>query len=479
MDIEAIITAPGAAQALPGPQAVPLLGWRGNMLPLLRTPVPFMMALYKKYGDLVALAKGDDKFIFAFSPELNHQILSDQQLFYNGDITSGSGPVKIPQNSAAMRLFSGLTTRNGADHTRQRRLLMPTFHRKHIDSLRDDMVDKIDSHIADWKPGQQRDILGEMKRLTLSVAVQTILGLDPEKEGEKSRLLLERWLRTTLSPGVFVFPLDAPGTPFRKRMGLADEVEQEINAMIARKRASGLGHDALSMLLQAHDEDGVGLTDNELLGHTMTLFVAGHETTASALTWTLFLLDQHPAVLNDLVDELNAVLHGAAPRVDQLNSMPLLDAVLNESMRLLPPGLFFLRVPTEPTRLGNYDVAKGTNILWSPAVTHRIPELYPDPQRFDPSRWQKIDPSPYEYLPFGAGPRRCLGATFAMMELKLTLGMLLPRYRLALAPGAPVNISRSPLAAPRNGLPMLLAASGVKIAPQEVRGNIRQLVDLN
>ena len=466
------------APALPGPPAP--LGWRGSMLPLLRDPIGYMRRLQRTYGDVVTLARGSTDFVFVFSPEYNHQVLSDQALFFNGDLESNGATLPIRRNSAAARLFSGITTMNGSHHTQQRRLLMPAFHRKRVDALRDEMIALTESRLARWHPGDEIDLLREMKSLTLAVAVQTILGLDPAHEGEKLRGLMERFLSLALSLSVVVFPVDLPGLPFHRMLRLAERLEGEIRAMLARKRVRGVdGGDALSMLLAARDEDGTRLTDDELIGQTTALFIAGHETTATALTWTLFLLDQHPRVLAALFDELTGTLHGAAPTVEQMAGLPLLDAVIKESMRLLPPGLWFLRVATAPTHFGPYKIPAGTRVLWSPALTHRRPDLYPAPNAFRPERWQKLDPSPYEYLPFGAGPRRCLGATFALMELKVVLSLVLQRYRLALRPGARVALGGSPLATPRYGMPMRILPAGRTPAPRPVRGNIGSLVALD
>lgn len=470
------------ARGIPGPGSKLMLGWRGNMLPLLRDPISYMMRLYNTYGDVVTLARGSTDFVFVFSPEHNHKVLSDQALFYNGAVNAPESVIKLPSDTAAIRLFSGITTMNGDKHTQQRRLLMPAFHKKRIEALRGQMLELTGKHLSGWRVGLDIDLLREMKHLTLSVAVQTILGLDPEREGDRVRHIMERWLKLALSPWVIALPFDVPVVPFGRMLNMAEDLEAEIRAMIARKRAqgdAGEGSDALSMLLQAHDEDGTRLTDDELIGQTTALFIAGHETTASALTWTLFLLAQHPRVLHDLLDELDGTLHGDAPTLEQINSLPLLDAVIKESMRLLPPGLWFLRVAVEEAQFGPYSVPEGARILWSPAVTHRRPDLYPDPTAFKPERWQSINPTPYEYLPFGAGPRRCLGATFAIMEMKLVLPAILQRYRVRLPANARIDLGGSPLATPKQGMKVRLARPGSKLVKSVVQGNIRQLIDLD
>jgi cytochrome P450 len=468
-----------ASLAIPGPGTLPGLGWRTNFLPLLRNPIEYMQHLERTYGDVVALSKDHPAFLFIFGADEHRQVLSDPAHFYNGDVRSADIGVRLPPDSAALRLFSGLTTMNGAQHVAERRLLLPAFSRGHVAALRETMLARIDTHLNRWQPGHVRDIHQEMQKLTLGIAVATILGLDPTRDGLPIRNLMARWLRSALAPAVLLLPLNLPGLPFYRFLRLAEQVEREIRGLLARKRAAGAtGDDALSLLIQARDEDGRGLDDNSLLGQVVTLFVAGHETTATALSWTLFLLAEHPAVQRDLLAEIDRVLGVAPPTMEQLARMPLLDAVIKESLRLVPPGLWFLRLPTEDTHLGPYPVPAGTRILWSPVALHRRADLYPDPSAFRPERWQHIDPSPYEYMPFGAGPRRCLGATFAEMEMKLVLPRLLQRYRLALRPGTRVALGGSPLAAPQGGLPMMIRRAGPVPPAVPVRGNINRLIRL-
>jgi cytochrome P450 len=462
---------------IPGPPPVPLLGWRANLIPALRDPVVVLRELYWRYGPIVSLPRGATRFLFAFSPEFNRQILSNTDLFYNGDVDST--PIRLPKDSASARLASGLTTMNGAKHRQQRRLMMPAFHRKRVESYHDEMVALTEARLARWRPGQTRDIQREMKLLTLSIALRTLLGLDPEQAGEALRRRVERWMALSFSAAALAAPLDIPGLPFHQVLRLSEQLEQDFGAIIARKRAAGGGNDVLTMLIEAHDEDGSRMADQELIAQTMTLFVAGHETTANALTWTLFLLTQHPRVAADLLDELDGALRGAAPRVDQIAGLPLLDRVLKESLRLLPPAQVLLRVTQAPCRMGPYDVPAGTSVFFSPPITHRIPEIYPQPERFLPERWERIDPSIYEYLPFGAGPRMCIGAAFATTEMKLVLPMILQRFRLDLPPGARVDRAGAALAAPRGGLPMRLHAQDRRFTKTPAQGSIRDIVDLS
>jgi cytochrome P450 len=463
---------------LPGPRSVPLLGVYGSVLPFFRDPIAYMRGLHACYGDIAALGQDRGRYVFVFAPQYNRQILSDPALFHTAD--AGAQPLRIPEGTALARMFTGLLQTNGEKHTQQRRLMMPAFHRKRIEAYRDDMVALTEQQIAGWAARRPIRLLDEMKSLTIAVAVKTLLGLDPATEGMCVRQGVEEWMRLLFAFPTIAAPFNIPGLPYRRLLRLAEELEQEVQGMIRRKRAAGLDPgDVLSMLMRAHDEDGTRLNDTELVAQTGTLFVAGHITTASALTWTLFLLTMHPRVLADLLDELDSTLHGAAPTVEQLASLPLLEAVVKESMRLFPPFFWSLRISTAPFQLGPYALPKGTNVAFSAAVTHRRPDLYAEPERFLPERWQTLDRSPYEYLPFAGGPRMCIGAGFAMLEMRLALAMIVQRYRLVLPRAARVDHAGLAFSYPKDGMPVLPVPQDRRFRQPVVRGNVRALVTLD
>jgi cytochrome P450 len=256
----------------------------------------------------------------------------------------------------------------------------------------------------------------------------------------------------------------------------------QMRRIVQQKRATGPGTtDVLSILLQAEDADtGTSLTENEVLGHVGVLFAAGHETSANAVTWTLFLLGQHPEVAAQLVDELDGVLRGADPGAADLGRLPLMEYVVKEAMRVLPPVPWNARVLLWTAEVGGYQLPAGAEVWISIFETHRCPALFPEPAKFRPSRWESLDLGPFEYVPFSAGPRMCIGAGFAMMEIRLILAMVLKRFRLEMAEGACLDRAGIVVLAPKNGLPM-------KIYPQDrrfgdgaakVRGNIGELVEL-
>ncbi len=219
---------------------------------------------------------------------------------------------------------------------------------------------------------------------------------------------------------------------------------------------------------------------DELIGHTNVFFVAGHETTANALTWTLFLLAQHPNIAADLLDELDSVLHGTAPTLEQLEQLTFLDQVVKESLRMFTPAIFHGRVTSQATEFCSYELAAGTEVFVSIYHTHRMPDLYPEPARFRPQRWDSIHPSIFEYNPFSAGPRMCIGWQFALEEIQIVLAMLMQRFRLQCAPNIVINRAGSIVLTPYGGLSMTIHAQDRRFQDGVggVRGNVREMVDL-
>lgn len=461
------------AAAIPGPRSP--FGWRGQALAFLRDPIGLMVALRREYGDTSSVLRGYPWWMFAFGPAYNQLILSDAALYHSTPIA----PVATPPNTALARLTHHLLTMNGDTHRQQRRLMLPAFHKKRVETYHGEMVVLTEQMLDTWRVGQPIDLAAAMQQLTLCIASRTLFGVDATHDAGNVGRLIHRWLAALESGGVMLLPRDLPASPLRRLLRLSDQLEARIKAMIAAKRADPNAQpDVLAMLIAARDDDGIGMTDDELIGQASLIFVAGHETSSNALTWTLFLLSQHPRVLADLRDELAGELRGAAPALEQLGRLPLLERVIKESMRLLPPATFMMRYTTRPTRLGPYALPTGATITVSPYITHHLPELYPAPERFDPARWETIAPGTYEYLPFGAGPHMCLGSTFALHEIKIVLAMLLQRYGLALQPGARIDRRVKITMAPRWGMPMTILPLGAAISPVAVRGNVREMVEL-
>jgi cytochrome P450 len=278
-----------------------------------------------------------------------------------------------------------------------------------------------------------------------------------------------------------LFPFRVPGTPYARFLSVSDRFEARLKRLIEERRATPGGRDVLSLLIGARDDEAGKLSDAELLGHTAVLFVAAYETTANTLLWTLLLLSQHPRVLADLEEELRSALHGAAPSLDQVAGLPLLDAVVKESMRLLPAVAFlFFRRAQEPISLGGLELPAGATFLISPVVAHRDPALFPDPLEFRPERWRGLDPSPYQYFPFGAGPRMCIGAPFATQSIRILLATMLQRFRFEPVPGTRVDrMVRGITMGPKRAVPMRVRLPEGPPSPAvSLSGDLHELVKL-
>ena len=231
--------------------------------------------------------------------------------------------------------------------------------------------------------------------------------------------------------------VDVPGSPYRALLRRAEAIEREVQAMLDEKRAAGAtGGDLVSMLVAANREGNDWMTDEDLIGQVTIAFAASYETTANAMTWTLFLLAQHPEVAHDLLRRAGRRLRRRAAHADTLARAPLLEAVMKESLRILPPVPYTIRVARcRQTPIGPYVMLRGDRVILSHYVTHHLPELYPNPERFEPQRWLSLKRGPYEYLPFSAGPRLCIGYSFAMQALKLSTAMILQRFRFSVRAG--------------------------------------------
>ncbi len=462
--------------SLPGPRALPGVGSTWNYLQFFRDPIGTLRRHQRVYGPLSGLSAplhpGVKGTLLAIGAEYNQQVLSNTKVFH-------AFQMRAPTGSAAERLGTGVVYLNGEHHRQQRRLIMPAFHKKELDHYAGDMIEQTRRLLDSWRPGQTLNLIEEMTRLTLNVVVKTLFGLDAEANGRELGALLEDWLALGSSLGANLIPASVPGSPARRLLHVAEQIEAKTIELLARKRATlAESRDVISMLMRTHDEDGAQMTDAEVIGNAVVLYLAGHETSANALSWALFLLAQHPNVMADLLDELESNLHGEPPGLEQLGKLRLLEGVINEALRLFPPLAYILKNAAEPFEMGGHEFPAGSSVMLSHFMTHRLPEIYEQPDRFMPERWLKIDPSPYEYIPFSAGPRLCIGATFAMMEMRFVLAMLLQRYRLAVVPNADVNASILFLLRARQ-VPMVVHAQDRQFSSEPVRGNVLSLVDLS
>jgi len=425
--------------------------------------------------------------VCVFGPELVRKVKTPHASWEIPPLTGTLYPLGdvSPRTSPLKTFATGLWGVQGDEHREHRKMLLPAFHRERVAGYGDDIVSLTNGMFERWKPGEPLELHEEFLGLTARVVTTILFGGDSpggsDEEGPEQTA--ERIWELVASPLTQLAPYDVPGLPYRHFVDLVATWDHQMRSIIERKRSSAAtGYaDVLSTLISAtNDEGGAALSKDELVGHVGSLFGAAHETTASALTWTVFLLAQHPRVASDLVDEVEGRLNGDSPTVDQLSNMPLLDHVIKESLRVIPPVPVTWRIAAHEIELGGYAIPAGTEVYASTYHTHHMPELYSDADSFEPRRWENLDPSTYEFIPFGAGPRRCIGDMFAMVEMKIVLSMLLQRFRFQLPARMRIDRIGFPVIRPRRGLPVVVRARDQRLdTPVSViSGNVREMVTL-
>jgi cytochrome P450 len=419
-----------------------------------RDPLALFTELTRTYGDIVFLKLGSERVFLINNPRDIRDVLVTHQK----NFTKSRGLER-----AKKLLGEGLLTSEGAAHLRQRRLAQPAFHRERIAGYATVMVDHAARMRARWQDGATFDVAKEMMRVTLAIVGQTLFDKDVESQAEEIGVAVTDVLKTFWL-ALLPFPdlLDKLPVPMMRRARASRaRLDALIYAMIAEHRASGRDHgDLLSMLLAAQDDEadegdpawadaGRGadasshrrMSDRQVRDEAMTIMLAGHETTANALTWTWYLLSQHPDVEAALHGELDRTLGDRLPTMADFARLPVCERVVTEAMRLFPPAWMLGRRAIADYSLGDYIVPARSMILMSQHVVHRDARFYADPDKFLPDRWTpefKAALPKFAYFPFGAGTRQCIGESFAMMELVLVLSTVAQQWQLRLVPNHPV-----------------------------------------
>ncbi len=357
-------------------------------------------------------------------------------------------------------LGDGLITLEGTEHRRHRRLMQPVMHTQRVAEQADTMVELARRRVEMWPDGSVREIRTEMADLTLRIVCAALFGIRAdEREGEALVSAVHAFAESLNLTLRRAFPIPAwlPTRGNRLRRESVRAVDDLAYRLIRERRRAGTdGGDLLSVLLSSRaDDGGPGLSDVEVRAELMTMFFAGHETSAAALTWALYLLDEHPDVAARVRAEIASVLHSRPARFADLSRLPLLVQVVKETLRLYPPGWVFDRSPLHDLMLGGYTIPKGANMLFSPWVVHRDPALWAAPAEFRPERFADgASVRRGAYIPFGDGPRLCIGNRFAEAEIALVLATILPRVDLSRVDDAPVFPEGDATLRPRGGLRM-------------------------
>ena len=421
-------------------------------------PLGCFVDLARSHGDLIMLRLGPIRFCIVNHPDLVREVLVHRTKSFRK-------PQRLKRNLAKV-LGNGLLTNEGDSWLRQRRLAQHAFHNRRMEHYAEVVVQKTRRMMAQWPTASTINVADVMTHLTLGIIARALFDVDVAGQAPVLRDAV-RVISGTLAREarlLFSIPdwLPLP-SKIRKRRALR-MVDQLIWDVIRHRRTTGEDRgDLLSMLLAAVDEEGDcgGMTDQQARDEALTLFLAGHDSTAAGLTWTWYLIARDPAVESRLTAEVDATLAGRTPTWDDLPLLPYTEAVIKESLRLYPPNWgTFPREAVIEVELGEYVLPKGCQVLVSPYVLHHDPRSFPDPERFDPDRFASdrvLSIPQFAYIPFGAGPRVCIGNAFAMMTMKLVVATVLQQYRLALAPGqGEVEIEPLLVLRPKGGLHMSL-----------------------
>jgi cytochrome P450 len=427
-------------------------------------PLSLLLESYERYGPVFTLRIFHGNVIFMLGPEANHHMtVSHAENFrwrdgHMGDLTPLLG--------------DGLLTIDGDFHRRSRRVMLPAFHREHIAQAVGIMVAETERGLADWREGMRVDLYAWTRRVAMRIAMRALFGFEPERpsSGTDPAELFERAL-SFYSRDYFLQVLRGPGTPFARMCRARAQLDRLIYSEMAHRRRSGQrGEDVMSLLLDAHDEQGRALSDQQVRDEVMTLLFAGHDTTTSTVTFLFHELARHPHVTERLLAERDRVLGERAPSAEQLFSgeLPGLDMAVDETLRMYPPAWVGPRRAVRDFEFAGQSVPAGVPVNYSSWASHHLPHVFPDPESFRPERFApeaKAALPKGAYVPFGGGSRICIGMRFGQLEIKAIASMLLSRFTVELAPGYRLSVRQMPTIGPRGGMPVVVRQRRDAAAP--------------
>jgi cytochrome P450 len=422
-----------------------------------RNTLQALLAYYERFGPIFAFRSLHRRIVAMIGPEANHFVtVSAAECFSWRKGMFGEHLIPL--------IGDGLITTDEDYHDRARRIMMPAFHRRRLDQAVEVMAEETLRALEGWRSDQVVDFYEWVRDVAMSIAMRALLGLDPRRSeiGHRAAVLFERALRFYDTEG-WMMLLRGPGTPWARMQAARRELDQIIYAEIERRRSSRTGcDDVLTMLLEVRDEDGSGFSTDELRDQLMHLLFGGHDTTSSTASFLMYELSRSPRVLDGLLEEQEQVLEGRAPTVDDLMSgLPQLSMAVDETLRLYPPVWFGPRLAVKPFEFGGYRIPAGVHVIHSSWVSHRLPEVFPNPEAFLPERFApeaRRSLPPGAYIPFGGGQRVCIGKRFGQLMVKAIAMCVLGRFRLELKAGYQLRVGKLPTLSPEGGLPMVVRA---------------------
>jgi cytochrome P450 len=421
----------------------------------IKDPLELLLEMYERYGPVFTLRIVHMAGVWMIGPEANHYVtVSNAGNFGWRDGVMGE---------LTQFLGDGLLTIDGSYHKRARRIMLPAFHHERVAATADTMLDETERALFSWQPGERIDVYAVTRRLALRIAMRALFGLDPDRATRGVDVAKEFETALHYWEYYYLHFLRGPGSPYARMKRAKRLIDSVVFPEIERRRRlpeGERGQDVLSLLLDARDEDGSALSDQEVRDQVMTLMFAGHDTTTSTVSFLLYELARDPVALEKLVEEQERVLAGRRPTPAELaGGLPQLEMAVNETLRLYPAAWMGPRVAFESFEFAGQRVPAGMPVVYSSLVSHHLPDVFPEPKAFRPERFVPENRAKLPkgaYVPFGGGSRICIGMRFGLLEVKAIATTLLQRFQIGLEPGYHMELRRMPTLSPRRGVPLCL-----------------------